>query len=243
MNCNQTLHNLTNLVYGSLEIATTTTMPGSRAYAVGFTASNAFYLFGGSGYDSITIGYNSDLWKFNYSSLLWSWVAGPNFVGATSEAGELGQSSIYFYPSARAYSTAWTDSSDNLWLFGGVFGVVLNDLWKWNASNGWAWMSGSLNQSSPSPGYYSKIYTTLNQPAARGTAVSWIDSQNNLWLYGGVNSPAVFDDVWMYNTTNGMWIWISGTNGGVSTAQPFWGTQGTMFYIEFKLKLNLCPLC
>ena len=53
-------------------------------------------------------------------------------------------------PGERDYAVSWTDSSGNLWLFGGnnsssVSGLtVLNDLWRYSPStNLWTWMGGS----------------------------------------------------------------------------------------------------
>ena len=42
-------------------------------------------------------------------------------------------------------STAWVDTSGNLWLFGGLAnGFDLNDMWQYNVSSGiWTWMSGT----------------------------------------------------------------------------------------------------
>jgi hypothetical protein len=54
-------------------------------------------------------------------------------------------------PEAAADAASWTDSSGNLWLFGGCWlrcqrglWLDLNDLWEFNPStNEWAWMGGS----------------------------------------------------------------------------------------------------
>jgi N-acetylneuraminic acid mutarotase len=66
--------------------------------------------------------------------------------------GTLGSFAAGNYPGGRADASTWTDSSGNLWLFGGngfgfpnsgVF-AILNDLWEFNPStNQWAWMGGS----------------------------------------------------------------------------------------------------
>ncbi|MDH5381205.1 MAG: fibronectin type III domain-containing protein, partial [Cyclobacteriaceae bacterium] len=43
--------------------------------------------------------------------------------------------------------------------------------------------------------------------------MSWIDSNDNLWLFGGVTG---LDDLWKFNTSTGNWTWVSGGyNSGI----------------------------
>jgi hypothetical protein len=65
----------------------------------------------------------------------------------------------------------------------------LNDLWKFNGMN-WTWISGSdsINQNGT---YGTKgIPSSSNIPGARREAVSWTDSNNTLWLFGGYGYDA-----------------------------------------------------
>jgi len=98
---------------------------------------------------------------------------------------------------------SWIDSKNNLYLFGGyandefrssdriyclsiVFTVVdyVNDLWKFDGSN-WTWVAGSSSVS-PKGTYGTKdVPDPDNVPGGRYGAVSWIDSENNLYLFGG----------------------------------------------------------
>lgn len=61
----------------------------------------------------------------------------------------------------------------------------LNDLWKFDGTR-WTWISGSkeINQ----PGVYGikGIADPNNVPGSRFSATSWIDSMNNLYIFGGV---------------------------------------------------------
>jgi len=60
----------------------------------------------------------------------------------------------------------------------------LNDLWKFDG-NDWTWIKGS------NTGDQNGVYGTLgvpnsaNNPGSRQSSTSWIDSQNNMWLFGG----------------------------------------------------------
>ena len=61
----------------------------------------------------------------------------------------------------------------------------LNDLWMYDGTN-WIWISGNniINQK----GIYGTkgIASSSNIPGARYSSISWIDSNNNLWLFGGI---------------------------------------------------------
>ena len=91
-------------------------------------------------------------------------------------------------------SIGWTDSEDNLWLFGGM-GInkirtsVLNDLWKFDGVS-WTWISGKKSSGSS---------VNENEPDTRVYSISWTDSESNLWLFGGqTNYADNFNDLWKY---------------------------------------------
>lgn len=60
----------------------------------------------------------------------------------------------------------------------------MNDLWKFDGRY-WTWISGTseVNQI----GIYGTrgIANSLNAPGAREYATTWIDSRDNMWLFGG----------------------------------------------------------
>jgi hypothetical protein len=145
-------------------------------------------------------------------------------------------------PGGRWGAVAWTDANGKFWLFGGDavdargLRADMNDLWSFDpGTKEWTWMGGSdtaLNTEGS--------YGTINSPAAtnlppgRVGSVSWIDQQGNLWLFGGngydpTGALGIFNDLWEFSTTSGMWTWVSGSstvgpNGGQSAT---YGTQGT----------------
>ena len=71
-------------------------------------------------------------------------------------------------------------------LFLSVLGM-LNDLWKFDGTN-WTWISGSnqINQ----PGNYGikGVPHPDNVPGGRQYAAAWIDSSDNLLLFGGYDN-------------------------------------------------------
>ena len=207
--------------YGTLGAPNSANIPGARNQAVGFTdASGDFWLFGGTGYDSTgTQGSLNDLWK--YSNGEWTWMSGSNLVGEPGVYGTLGVPAPSNSPGARFGAVSWTDSSGNLWLFGGFGynssgsgGAAYNDLWKFSGGE-WTWVSGS-NTTNQNGVYGARgVSAPGNAPGARYWGVSWMDSSGDLWLFGGTGYGATgffgfLNDLWRFS--NGQWTWMSGSN-------------------------------
>jgi N-acetylneuraminic acid mutarotase len=91
----------------------------------------------------------------------------------------------------------------------------------------WTWMSGSNIASQPGVYGTQGVPAAGNVPSAREGAVSWSDSNGNLWLFGGLyvrNDTAYFlNDLWEFNPSTNKWTWVSGSN---SANQP--GIYGTL---------------
>jgi N-acetylneuraminic acid mutarotase len=226
--------------YGTQGTPALTNVPGARDTAVSWTdASGNLWLFGGNALDSAgATGFINDLWKYNISTGEWTWVNGSNLVGQKGTYGTLGTAAPANVPGARQHSVTWTDTSGNLWLFGGSgldsVGATagdLNDLWEYNISSGeWTWMSGPnlANQI----GTYGTLGTAApaNVPGARDSAVSWMDTTGNLWLFGGFGFDSAgtsgdLNDLWEYNISSGEWTWMNGPN--LVNQIGTYGTQGT----------------
>jgi N-acetylneuraminic acid mutarotase len=212
-----------NGVYGTKGVAASGNMPGARYASVSWIdSSNNLWLFGGYGYVGpemgMEIGNLSDLWKFDGTN--WTWVSGMNTFNNYGNYGTKGAANPANMPSGRLDSTTWTDDSGNFWLFGGVGfdkngnSGYLNDLWKFDGSN-WTWVNGpNINNQ---PGIYGNIGEAGadNVPGGRVSSASWIDSDNNLWLFGGSGydtngAYGRLNDLWKFDGTN--WTWVSGTS-------------------------------
>jgi hypothetical protein len=214
--------------------------PGGRWAAATATdlAGNVF-IFGGQGLDSAgTIGLLNDLWE--YTGGQWTWI-GPAASNSANQNGvypaAVGSGSGTTAPGGRQHAVLWVDSSHNIWLFGGFgldsigtgtggpppAGAILNDLWEYNvATQQWIWVSGS-NLANQTGVYGSQATSNLstgaatNIPGSRWGAAGWVDSNNNLWFFGGwgygttTTDPTGFlDDTWEYQHSSGQWIWWKG---------------------------------
>ena len=221
-------------VYGTQGVPAATNIPGGRIGAVSWTDSGGnLWLFGGIGQDAPN-GFLNDLWEFNPTSKMWTWVSGSNTGSAPDANGVYGTQGVPAtsnVPGAREAAASWTDTSGNLWLFGGS---ALNDLWEFNPTNKmWTWVSGSSTVNGVPdclPGVYGTlgVAAAANVPAGRGAtlsnSVSWTDSGGNLWLFGGYGCNGELNDLSEFNPTTKEWTWVSGSNTG--GASGVYGTLG-----------------
>jgi N-acetylneuraminic acid mutarotase len=234
-------------VYGTLGVASANSVPGARGSegtAVSWAdGSGNLWLFGGTtgaGYEL------NDLWEFSPATKEWTWISGSDTISASGVYGTLGVASANNVPGARESAVSWTDTSGNLWLFGGgVFSSVtgnfdeLNDLWEFSpATKEWTWVSGS--NTGDASGVYGTlgVASTNNVPGARERAVSWTDTSGNLWLYGGSGSDStedalLFYDLWEFTPATKEWTWISGGSTGSASVAGYPGVgTGAVSWID-----------
>lgn len=188
------------------------------------------------------------MWKFN--GVNWTWVAGDNFAEGSAVYGTKGIPSSANKPGSRKSASIEVDSLNNVWIFGGTaYGICplhsriiesggyVNDLWKLDGQN-FTWITGSNVPSAPGNWGLKGIPNMNNTPSSRESAASWIDPQNNIWIFGGqgydssdsgnfylfgscLYQVGLLNDLWKFNGVN--WTWISG--GNVKDTLPF-GDQG-----------------
>lgn len=218
--------------YSQQGSASSTNVPSARFGAISWTdPSGNLWLYGGtaapSGSGPLIL---SDLWKFSDGQ--WTWITGSNVTNQPAVYGTLGVPAPGNTPGARSSAATWTDSSGNLWLFGGdgvsVSQLVTNDLWRY--SNGeWTWMGGPQRTTPASSAMYGTkgVAAASNLPGGRYSAVTWTDPSGKFWLFGGWGYDSLgivgdLNDLWEYS--NGQWTWVSGSN--VSEQLSVYGTLG-----------------
>ncbi len=224
-------------VYGTQGIGANGNKPGGRYVSMSCTdnAGN-FWLFGGIGFGSTSLGALNDLWKYNAVSNVWTWIKGDNAVYIAGVYGTKGIPNSNNKPGSRERANAWTDQNGNFWLFGGYGNnsgstSYLNDLWKFDTTTKmWTWITGE--NSLDNGGVYGTqgVSSFQNTPGSRSGASNWKDGLGNFWLFGGEGHDGVFssgflNDLWKYNISTNQWTWIKGdinsNNVGV------YGTQGS----------------
>ena len=224
--------------YGVQGMAAATNTPGPRENPVTWVDNSGnLWMFGGYGMTiNLTTGYLSDLWKFDVTTSMWTWISGNSVPNSLGNYGTKGTASSLNNPGGRHASVAWKDNSGNFWLFGG-FGKPstntngnLNDLWKYNTiTSMWTWISGSNLAGAAGVNGIQGTPSASNTPSSRMNSVAWEDG-NYLWLFGGapyassVQTP--YNDLWVFNTLNNTWTWVSGTS--TPNQSGVYGTQNIL---------------
>ncbi len=224
--------------YGTIGVPSPTNDPGARhGSASWIDAAGNLWLFGGEGFaTSSTEGQLNDLWRYNPTTNQWAWIKGSNSIDQPGVYGTMNVPAPTNQPGGREFIMYWKDNNGNFWLFGGegydAFGNFgrLNDLWRYNTTtNQWTWMKGSnsVNQA----GTYGPLYVALpfTTPGARYGGVTWVDSNNDLWLFGGFGMPGSgppghLNDLWKYETATNQWAYMSGSQLSGQTGD--YGTKG-----------------
>jgi N-acetylneuraminic acid mutarotase len=221
-------------------VASASNAPGSRSDAVAWTDSSGnFWLYGGYGYGAPNTGEGGldDLWEFDTTIKQWTWMNGSGVpfssMFGSAAYGTEGIASATNTPGARDSAVSWTDSSGNLWLFGGLpaNGGDLNDLWEFSpATKQWTWEGGYPDPGVPGVYGTQGVASASNIPGPRGGAIAWTDSSGNFWLFGGSEGASVLitqggflNDLWKFNPATKQWTWVSGSS---ATDQP--GVYGTL---------------
>lgn len=206
--------------YGTKGIASPSNTPGANSGGTSWRDNDGnLWMFGGLGHNDSSTGYLNDMWKYNPNTNQWTWEHGRDghdFIGIYGIKGVADRANT---PDGRIGSTSWTDSSGNLWMFGGVNATAhrFNDLWKYNPNtNQWTWISGESTTD------IAGIYGTkgqsesINQPGSRYDAISWVDNNGTFWIFGGFGNSAsnvgLLNDLWSYNPNTNQWTWVNGSN-------------------------------
>jgi len=216
--------------YNAMGVQNSQNNPGGRdATCSWFDGNGNLWFFGGRGYAaSGGIGPNNDLWKYNISSGIWSWVNGSNMTAQAGFFGTQGATPTPCYPGIRENAVMWTRPNGELWIFGGSGpvnsngSVVLNDLWKYDPSiSEWTWIRGSLSGNANAVIGTPGTPNVDNTPSGSTGSAGWVDAQGNLWMYGNANTTSVFESaVWKYNTLTNEWTCMNHGNF------PVYGTKG-----------------
>ena len=225
-------------VYGALGKPASQNLPGGRCDAMNWVdRSGNFWLLGGYGYDaSEDRGDLNDLWEFEPSTNMWTWMGGSKTVGSKGGQpgiyGSQGTPAAANMPGGRESGMTWVDANGHLWLYGGMgFDAKgsyfpLNDEWEFNTSTReWTWVgggstrpasctSGSSLACGPPVTYGSLGVSAANiNPGGRTGSATWTDDNGNFWLFGGLGlaSDPAYSQIELYDQYD-LWKFNSSQN-------------------------------
>jgi hypothetical protein len=199
-------------VYGTLRVAAATNYPGAKCFGpISATDHNGiFWMYGG--YEHSNSKFYSDLWSYDPSTNMWTWMSGQTsnlYVGSFGVQGV--PSLLNFPPSKQECNAGWVDANNNVWIFGGQISIGDgNDLWKFDVQTyEWTWMKGDSTSNAIGVYGVKGVPDPANTPDSRQVYCKWTDSDNNFWIFGG----AGHNDLWRYEVSTNQWTWMTGSSG------------------------------
>ncbi|HYV94307.1 MAG TPA: kelch repeat-containing protein [Chitinophagales bacterium] len=159
----------------------------------------------------------------------WTWMKGDSTTNSNGVFGTQGVVDSANVPQGLYEACEWKDKLGNFWIYGGLQSGSdpTSNLWKYDPLlNQWAWVKGPGNITDEVPVYGTQgIPDPANTPGARWGIASWIDSSENLWLFGGETDGSTWrNDLWKYSIADNEWTWMKGSN--VANSSGIYGTQG-----------------
>lgn len=167
----------------------------------------------------------------------WTWVAGSEKVNQAGTYGMMGAPAATNIPGAREDAEAWTGPDGKFWLFGGYgydstgYPGRMNDLWTFDpTASTWTWVVGSAIRNQAGLYGTQGVADPSNVPGARNGAVSWVDADGDLWLFGGLGYDGTgavgqTNDLWKFDPAAIAWTWVSGSP--VRYQSGVYGTLGS----------------
>lgn len=183
--------------WGTLQVPAATNTPGARySYSKWKDTQGRFWFYGGQLFLSPKM---SDMWMYDPTTNLWTWMAGTN----TNNPQSTFQTQCQFtsaYPQGRYEGRAcWTDECGNFWQWGGFSSAgTLNDLWMFDPlTNQFNWIGGNFLVNQPGNYGTQQVPAATNYPESAGGSVSFQDLAGNFWMFGGWTASG--------DRTNALW--------------------------------------
>lgn len=188
--------------------------PGSNQGALlAVDSMNNLWLVGGYGQVEASL---SSVYRFNTTSLMWSWEWGAINLGMESVfEGE----NKYF--GGRWAPGGFIDADDRIWVFGGWGSKPKEgewgDLWSFDTKAlSWTVEWGSPESFLAQGAVVSDDFNPGNIPAARAGAQLVNRRDGTLMIVGGLkyNSDVQLNDIWLFNKTSKTWKMVYGDLAG-----------------------------
>jgi gliding motility-associated-like protein len=195
--------------------------PCTESTATWVDANGNLWMYGGV---DLSTPATDDVWKYDISTNLWTWMSGQSSGLVFANYGTLGVPSPTNTPGGRYVYGHWQDQQGNFWMFGGFDPAsnLLADMWRYNPNTGiWTWMAGS-NVSSSTP-LVSNTFTVPCTPGGHPDGVyenraCWTDKCGRFWGMG-----SEYDYLWFFDPQTLQFTWVTGSLAYQPV--PVYGTQ------------------
>src|SRR5690349_21286586 len=105
-----------------------------------------------------------------------------------------------------------------------IFSLLILFFNSYSQPGEWTWVHGS-NLSNAAGNFGTQgIPSPSNVPPAVYEAIEFKDLNGNFWIFGGVGSGGVLNDLWKYDPVANEWTWMRGT--GILNDPGMFGTKG-----------------
>lgn len=184
--------------YGIQQIASLTNTPGTRSvYANWLDQQGNLWLYGGYTNSSQLAG---DIWKFDMTTYLWTWMAGTSqqpdtnftFIQQCTPGGN-----PYSVFENRAF---WKDDCGRFWNYGGAgYAVSSNLLWVFDPTTlQFTWVGGSGGSFNPANFGVQGVPAITNSPPSVVGATAFQTSNGDFWMFGGYDQLGPSNALWKY---------------------------------------------
>ncbi|MCU0434573.1 MAG: gliding motility-associated C-terminal domain-containing protein [Bacteroidia bacterium] len=214
--------------HGTLQVPSPTNTPGTRwNYSHWTDLQGRFWMFGSLDYNSV--GY-ADMWMYDPSTLLWTWMAGPNTPGLPNTFSTPCVPGGYPDPSVEN-RICWTDQCGRLWSMGTDF----NYLWLFDTNTlQFTYITGSTAQATPLNLGTQGIPAPTNYPMGAAGGNGFVSANGDLWFFGGGDLSGVLG-----GTINLLWRYqIDPTCPGTAVNAQFTSSPSTSGCAPLSLQFN-----
>lgn len=169
-----------------------------------------------------------DIWKYDITSNMWTWMKGTQNSGAAAVYGTQGIASPIVSPGmVNETDCKWGDNNGNLWLFNEFDGV----LWKYDPSiNQWTWVKGTPNNAAvygtigvAAPNNEPGMFTAC--PSVGALYCTWKDNNDNLWMIVNRDGGTLDAEIWKYSIASNQWTCMRVDVSNFGDPQTNYGTQ------------------
>lgn len=214
--------------HGTLQVPSPTNTPGTRwNYSHWTDSQGRFWMFGALDYPGAAY---ADMWMYDSTTLLWTWMAGPNIPLTTNTFTTACVPGGYPDPAVEN-RVCWTDQCGRFWSMGTDF----NYLWFFDPITlQFTYVTGSNIQPTPVNLGTQGISASTNYPMSVGGGNGFVSSNGDLWFFGGSDLSGLLG-----GTINLLWRYqIDPVCPGTSINAQFSASPSTSGCSPFTLQFN-----